>query len=371
MFFNLSKGKSGIGNTLQDQALKRWQTASVREGSYPEGDLDEFEGVKLISGKSGSAVGSVREPSQLSLGDGFAIDNPTVERGANASAPQGRWHVGESLAAGKNGGEENWRVDDRYASDDQTVSTTAQSKIASIIARNKGVVGTGVAACNAEVDAIRGGVVCDSEAELMTSTSSVSADRASLLVGNGREISSGLSVTPAESVAKAGLRVIPGSVGSPTRGSAIKINRLDETTAQVKVAAVEQARPTIAGPADYSIQVDEDLKRRFGNNIRSALGVGSVIEGKMSFESPVRIDGTINGEISSTSALIVGEQAEVNARLRVGSIIVLGVVTGDIDALELVEIRRGGRLEGDVITKRIVIEEGGFFEGRCSTPTPS
>jgi cytoskeletal protein CcmA (bactofilin family) len=130
---------------------------------------------------------------------------------------------------------------------------------------------------------------------------------------------------------------------------------------------IEPPRTTVpATPAmDTKAPVEEDIKRRFGANLRSALGQGTMIEGKLSFDSPVRIDGTMNGEIISSSVLIVGSQAQVQARIRVGSIIILGEVVGDIEAEDLVEIRNGGCFTGPVLTRRIAIEAGGIFQGRC------
>lgn len=130
------------------------------------------------------------------------------------------------------------------------------------------------------------------------------------------------------------------------------------------------ARDAVRGDSQWSVELrpnmDEDLQRRFGGNLRSALGPGTVIEGKFSFDSPVRIDGTLIGEVNSTSALIVGETATVNATIRVGSIIVLGAVSGPVEASELVEIRDGGSLEGNIRTERIAIQDGGHFCGSCN-----
>ena len=118
-------------------------------------------------------------------------------------------------------------------------------------------------------------------------------------------------------------------------------------------------------PSDPRLPVEEDLVRRFGAAVKAAIGPGTMIEGKLSFEAPVRIDGTLLGEVSSTSTLIVGEQGTVKATIQVGSLVVLGQVIGKVDARELVEIRNGGHLEADLQTRRIVVEEGGFFEGPC------
>jgi cytoskeletal protein CcmA (bactofilin family) len=144
-----------------------------------------------------------------------------------------------------------------------------------------------------------------------------------------------------------------------------------ENTQQVLVeesSEVPQKVTSEVMTCDFSLGAEQDLKRRFGSDIRSALGPGTVIEGTFRFDSPVCIDGTLSGEVLSSSALIVGEQAEVDAKIKVGSLIILGRVRGDIEASDLVEIRANGCLEGDIITKRLVIEDGATFSGTCNMP---
>lgn len=127
--------------------------------------------------------------------------------------------------------------------------------------------------------------------------------------------------------------------------------------------APREPQQTLA--SDLSLAIEDDLKRRFGSNIKSALGPGTVIEGTFRFDSPVCIDGTLTGEIYSSSALIVGSEASVSGTIRVGSLIILGMVNGTIEAEELVEIRNGGMLEADIRTRRIAVEDGGWYNGRC------
>ncbi len=102
------------------------------------------------------------------------------------------------------------------------------------------------------------------------------------------------------------------------------------------------------------------------NNVRTALGPGTLIDGKFSFDSPVRIDGDLSGEVTSTSALIVGEEANVSADIKVGSLIVYGKVTGNVEVRDLVEIRAGGSIEADISAERIVMEQGSLFNGYCT-----
>lgn len=134
----------------------------------------------------------------------------------------------------------------------------------------------------------------------------------------------------------------------------------------------EPPSPPVAPPrektlmGDFGISVEDDIKNRFGSNLKSALGHGTVIEGMFSFENPVKIDGSLKGEIRSSSALIVGPEAQVNARIKVGTLIVLGSVQGEIEAEDLIEVRSTGCLDGDLVTRRFALEEGGIFNGACT-----
>lgn len=97
--------------------------------------------------------------------------------------------------------------------------------------------------------------------------------------------------------------------------------------------------------------------------LNALLGPGSVIEGKVSFQGQVRIDGTFTGEITTTDLLIIGEQAKVAAEISCGSAVVSGEVTGNIKASESVELHMPARVRGDIATPSLSIDRGVVFNG--------
>lgn len=102
-------------------------------------------------------------------------------------------------------------------------------------------------------------------------------------------------------------------------------------------------------------------------SISTFLGVDSRIEGTIEFQGTIRLDGRVKGKISSNGGtLIVGEKAVIHADIRVDSIIVMGDVSGTIDAKERVEVHPPGRVSGDIEAGVISIEPGGVFNGNCS-----
>jgi cytoskeletal protein CcmA (bactofilin family) len=91
---------------------------------------------------------------------------------------------------------------------------------------------------------------------------------------------------------------------------------------------------------------------------------GSEFEGKLSFKDTVRIDGRFRGEISSDNTLIVGESGEIEANIRSKSVIVSGAVVGDIAAGQRVVLHKTARVDGDVETNTLLMEEGAVLNGQ-------
>ena len=96
------------------------------------------------------------------------------------------------------------------------------------------------------------------------------------------------------------------------------------------------------------------------------LAKGSRIEGRVSFEGSVRIDGTVEGEIDAQGTVTIGDTAAIRARVTASSIIVKGKVIGDLVARKRIELHAPGRLEGNITTPSLVVHEGVVFEGHCS-----
>lgn len=116
-------------------------------------------------------------------------------------------------------------------------------------------------------------------------------------------------------------------------------------------------------PRDPKSRGGESLIARFGSEIRSALGPGTLIEGKFAFDSPVRVDGTLRGEIHSSSLLVVGEEGVIDGLICVGNLVVFGRVKGHIVAEEIIQIGSSGEVVAEVESGQLAIDLGGLFEG--------
>ena len=100
--------------------------------------------------------------------------------------------------------------------------------------------------------------------------------------------------------------------------------------------------------------------------ITSVLGSGVTWKGQIGGSGGVRIEGTFEGEIALRGLLVVGETGRVTCEhLRANTVIVAGIVRGDITA-EKVEIRRTGRVWGNVVSAAFATEEGAFLRGQIT-----
>ena len=92
---------------------------------------------------------------------------------------------------------------------------------------------------------------------------------------------------------------------------------------------------------------------------------GSEIEGKYTFTGTVMLNGKFRGEISSTDKLIVGEKGVVHADIQAATVLISGHVVGNVAATARVELRTGARVNGDVESPVLVVEDGAVFDGQC------
>jgi cytoskeletal protein CcmA (bactofilin family) len=99
--------------------------------------------------------------------------------------------------------------------------------------------------------------------------------------------------------------------------------------------------------------------------ISAFLGKETSFEGKMTFGGVFRLDGKFEGEIFESGTLIVGQTAAVKGKIGVNTIIINGLVEGEVHAKERVEIDSTGKFLGDLLTSTLVIKEGGILEGNC------
>jgi len=104
-----------------------------------------------------------------------------------------------------------------------------------------------------------------------------------------------------------------------------------------------------------------DSKRKL---IRTLISEGCVVDGSVYASTSVRVDGHIKGSLDGKSTLIVGEKGLASGEIKALEVIIFGAVEGTVEA-QKVEIKVGGSVMGDVITKSLIVEDGATYNGKC------
>ncbi|MGC9360512.1 MAG: bactofilin family protein [Anaerolineae bacterium] len=101
----------------------------------------------------------------------------------------------------------------------------------------------------------------------------------------------------------------------------------------------------------------------------NVFAAGTLVKGNVKAQGSVCIEGEFEGDLTTDGNIVVGKSAEVRAKLAGRSVVVSGVVHGDIRADGRLEILASGRVWGDVQVGSLEIAEGGLLRGVCEMLT--
>ena len=93
------------------------------------------------------------------------------------------------------------------------------------------------------------------------------------------------------------------------------------------------------------------------------VGQGAKLEGKVVSAGSLRVDGQITGTIEADGDVMLSPQSAVEADISAANVSVAGRFKGDLTVKGKAEIARGGRVDGNITAKALVIQEGATFNG--------
>jgi len=95
------------------------------------------------------------------------------------------------------------------------------------------------------------------------------------------------------------------------------------------------------------------------------IGEGTLLEGTLRAEGDVRISGRIVGKVQVDGKVIVAQEGSINGELFASSADIAGSIEGQLKVSERIVLKNTARVNGDIVTGRLVVEEGAMFEGKC------
>ena len=118
-----------------------------------------------------------------------------------------------------------------------------------------------------------------------------------------------------------------------------------------------------AGETDVAATTGAKQMAEQGGEV-TIIGQGAKIEGTLVSGGSLRVDGQVKGTINADGDVMLTAQSVVDADINANNVAIAGRFKGDIKVKGTAELAKGGRIEGNITSKTLVIQEGGLFSGQ-------
>jgi cytoskeletal protein CcmA (bactofilin family) len=121
------------------------------------------------------------------------------------------------------------------------------------------------------------------------------------------------------------------------------------------------------GVRNEDVQVREtrkEVRRMAEQGEVTIIGAGAKLEGTVVSAGSLRVDGQVKGQINADGDVMLAPHSQVDADIKAQNVSVAGRFKGSLQAKGRAELNRGGRVEGTITSKTLVVEEGGIFLGQ-------
>ena len=88
-----------------------------------------------------------------------------------------------------------------------------------------------------------------------------------------------------------------------------------------------------------------------------------VVTGDLKADGVIRVEGQVSGNVEAGGQILLSEGGVIQGDLRTREAVIAGEVRGSITASERVEVQATASVEGDILTPRLLMQEGGRVNG--------
>jgi len=97
----------------------------------------------------------------------------------------------------------------------------------------------------------------------------------------------------------------------------------------------------------------------------NSLVSGTLVEGTVTSENDIRVDGKIKGKLVCKAKVIVGPTGHVDGEIQCKNAVIEGKFEGTLNVTELLNIRDSANVSGDISTNKLIVQSGAVFNVSC------
>ncbi len=107
------------------------------------------------------------------------------------------------------------------------------------------------------------------------------------------------------------------------------------------------------------------------NGELTLVGTKTIIDGRVTTEGSIRIDGKLVGDVIAKANAAIGEMGVIEGTVKAKNISVAGKVSGAVMATEKLLLGGKSVMRGEIRASKLVVDEGAVFDGKCTMTTQS
>jgi cytoskeletal protein CcmA (bactofilin family) len=100
-------------------------------------------------------------------------------------------------------------------------------------------------------------------------------------------------------------------------------------------------------------------------NVHTMVGADATLEGNINLDGGLIVYGKIHGNVNTGGPVRIARTAEIVGNITASDIQIGGIVNGNISVNDRIVLGNQSTVNGDMIYRRLYIEEGAKFSGRC------
>lgn len=115
---------------------------------------------------------------------------------------------------------------------------------------------------------------------------------------------------------------------------------------------------------------EKRLEQQMGSDV-NIVTESTVLKGNIKAKDSIRMSGKLEGDIDCEKLIWISKSGRIDGMIKAMGAIVEGEINGNMELVRQLELRSTGRITGDIVSAKIAMAEGCFFDGEMKTTTAS
>lgn len=101
-----------------------------------------------------------------------------------------------------------------------------------------------------------------------------------------------------------------------------------------------------------------------GGSSNTVIGKSTELEGNLSTQGNVRLEGSIKGDLISRAKVVLAPASHLTGEIKATNAEIAGTVEGKLEVSEMLVLKPSAVIRGDIFCNKLIMEAGAQFNGK-------